>query len=214
MPAATMGPRAVRTSALIREHARDVFLAKGYFGTTIDDIADAAGVSRSSFYTYYPSKRDLLLALGTNTFEALDHVMGEMLELVADGDIDRVAEVVRVYLRYLDEHGAFMLVWGQAAFGDEQLRDSGLRARLATSKRFEQLLERLGWRRPTVGPGETGLALLVMAERYWFYWRYSGLAAPGGTCGPHPRGDRDRDDSGELRRATASQYPRNGEVRE
>jgi AcrR family transcriptional regulator len=178
MPAATMGPRAERTSALIREHARDVFLAKGYFGTTIDDIADAAGVSRSSFYTYYPSKRDLLLALGANTFEALDQLLDDMQDVVAAGGTDTVADVVRVYLRYLDEHGAFMLVWGQAAFGDEQLRASGLRARLATSKRFEQLLERLGWQPEPAGPGETGLALLVMAERYWFYWRYSGLAAP------------------------------------
>ena len=55
-PAPVMGRRAQRTSALIRDTARQVFLSKGYFGTTIDDIAEAAGVSRSSFYTYFPTK--------------------------------------------------------------------------------------------------------------------------------------------------------------
>lgn len=37
MPAPTMGRRAVRTSALIQEKARVVFLLKGYHGTNIED---------------------------------------------------------------------------------------------------------------------------------------------------------------------------------
>ena len=44
-PAKTMGPRALRTSGLIKECAREVFLAKGYFGTSVEEIAEAAGVS-------------------------------------------------------------------------------------------------------------------------------------------------------------------------
>jgi DNA-directed RNA polymerase specialized sigma24 family protein len=46
-PAPTVGPRAQRTTALLMDTARDVFLAKGYFGLRIDDIADAAGMSRA-----------------------------------------------------------------------------------------------------------------------------------------------------------------------
>jgi len=30
----------------------------------IDDIADAANVSRATFYTYFPTKNDILLAAG------------------------------------------------------------------------------------------------------------------------------------------------------
>src|SRR5205823_15099396 len=87
-PAPTIGPRAQRTTALIMDTAREVFLAKGYHGLRIDDIADAAGVSRASFYTYLPSKRDLLLALGQQTFEATDRALAEMdaLEAAWPGD--------------------------------------------------------------------------------------------------------------------------------
>ena len=35
-PAKTMGPRALRTSGLIKQHAREVFLAKGYYGTSVE----------------------------------------------------------------------------------------------------------------------------------------------------------------------------------
>jgi hypothetical protein len=44
--------------------AREVFLTRGYAGTTVDEIARIADVSRASFYAYFPSKREVLLALG------------------------------------------------------------------------------------------------------------------------------------------------------
>ena len=61
-PANPLGPRAQRTINRIIEATRDVFLTRGYSGTTIDEIARLADVSRASFYTYFPSKRDVLIA--------------------------------------------------------------------------------------------------------------------------------------------------------
>ena len=121
-PAKTMGPRALRTSGLIKERAREVFLAKGYYGTSVEEIAEAAGVSRASFYTYFPSKRDLLYSLGTDTYSALDGTSNEMRALEPTWSNDDVYEIVRIYLRFLEEHGAFMLVWSQATYGDERAR--------------------------------------------------------------------------------------------
>ncbi|MFI0423679.1 hypothetical protein C1I98_14160 [Spongiactinospora gelatinilytica] len=51
--------RATDEGALIRAAAK-VFRAKGYRNTTIDDIADAAGISRPTVYSYAKSKRWLL----------------------------------------------------------------------------------------------------------------------------------------------------------
>jgi DNA-directed RNA polymerase specialized sigma24 family protein len=56
MPAPTMGRRAVRTSALIQETAREVFLQKGYHGTNIEDIAEAAGISRAQRLIKLPTR--------------------------------------------------------------------------------------------------------------------------------------------------------------
>ncbi len=172
-PAKTMGPRALRTSGLIKERAREVFLAKGYYGTSVEEIAEAAGVSRASFYTYFPSKRDLLYSLGTDTYSALDGILNEMRALEATWSDDDVYEIVRIYLRFLEEHGAFMLVWSQATYGDEALAKTGMRTRLANARRFGQILQRLSGEEPDPDddPARFGLAILVMIDRYWSYWR-------------------------------------------
>ena len=44
----------------IWDAAMDLFAEKGFDETTIDDIAEAAGVSRRSFFRYFSSKSDLM----------------------------------------------------------------------------------------------------------------------------------------------------------
>jgi AcrR family transcriptional regulator len=39
--------------------ALDLFVSKGYDGTTMDDIAAAAGVARRSVFNYFPAKADI-----------------------------------------------------------------------------------------------------------------------------------------------------------
>jgi AcrR family transcriptional regulator len=172
MPAATMGRRAVRTSSLIQDKAREVFLERGYHGTKVEDIADAAGVSRASFYTYFPSKRDVLLALGTDAFQAMDKNLNDMQELVKEGDSDIVERVVRSYMELLDEHGGFILVWGQAGFEDPELRAAGMRSKLHSARRLARMF---GLDSGDDDPGLVGLALQVMIDRYWYYQQVAGL---------------------------------------
>jgi AcrR family transcriptional regulator len=178
-PAATSGPRAQRTTALIMATARDVFLAKGYHGLRIEDIADAAELSRASFYTYFASKRDLLLALGQQTYEATERALDEMEALETGWTPDRVYEIVRIYLAMLEDHGAFLLVWSQATYGDAELAADGVKARLSAGRRLGALVQRIACRDPgaddIADPARVGLALLVMIDRYWSYWRVNGF---------------------------------------
>ncbi len=51
-----------RTRRLIREHAMRLFREQGYAQTTIDQIAEAAEVSPSTFFRYFPTKEDVVLA--------------------------------------------------------------------------------------------------------------------------------------------------------
>jgi AcrR family transcriptional regulator len=50
-----------RTRAAIREHALRLFSEQGYAATTVDQIAEAADVSPSTFFRYFPAKEDVVL---------------------------------------------------------------------------------------------------------------------------------------------------------
>jgi AcrR family transcriptional regulator len=50
-----------RTRAELQRHALRLFRDRGYTATTVDDIAAAAEVSRSTFFRYFPSKEDVVL---------------------------------------------------------------------------------------------------------------------------------------------------------
>ena len=59
--AATRKGRA--TDEAFKEAARQVFARDGYLNAKISDIAAEAGRSAASFYNYYDTKADLLIAL-------------------------------------------------------------------------------------------------------------------------------------------------------
>jgi AcrR family transcriptional regulator len=50
-----------RTRAAIREHAFRLFREQGYDATTVEQIAEAAEVSPSTFFRYFPTKEDVVL---------------------------------------------------------------------------------------------------------------------------------------------------------
>src|ERR1700748_1289628 len=64
-----------RTRAAIREHALRLFREQGYYATTVEQIAEAAEVSPSTFFRYFPTKEDVVLqddfdVLGMETSQA------------------------------------------------------------------------------------------------------------------------------------------------
>lgn len=60
------------TSERIIEKGLKLFVKNGYEATTLDAIAEAAGISRRTFFYYFKSKEDILLTAHDNGFrEAL-----------------------------------------------------------------------------------------------------------------------------------------------
>jgi AcrR family transcriptional regulator len=163
-----LGPRANRTIAAILDAARHIFLVSGYTGTTIDDITRAAGVSRASFYTYFPSKRDVLLTLGADSLNAGMEMARALSDIPADWTIDDLAQWVDRYFRLLDEHGSFAFAWTQAAHRDEEIREAGQRGHLELCRRLGRGLASLGQRKGG-DYVETGLLMVSMLERGWSY---------------------------------------------
>jgi AcrR family transcriptional regulator len=50
------------TRARLERAALDLFARRGYDGTTVEDVAAAAGVSARTAFRYFPAKADLVFA--------------------------------------------------------------------------------------------------------------------------------------------------------
>ena len=100
-----MSPRAFtpqeseRIRARLHDAARDAFARRGLKGTTVDELARAAGISKGAFYRFYDGKESLLVALLSEYEAALQDRLAQAvaadpangLDLLVDASLDAVA---------------------------------------------------------------------------------------------------------------------------
>ena len=70
-----------QTRQRIAETGLTLFLANGYESTTLDAIAEAAGISRRTFFSYFKSKEEIVLAWQTGAWDAM---RAELLKVSPD----------------------------------------------------------------------------------------------------------------------------------
>jgi len=117
----------------LAEAACELFLERGYDATSVADITQRAGVSRSSFFNYFSSKSDVL-------WSGLDDRIGRAVDdLVAVPEDRQGGEVRRILTALVDGFAPDSLalaMTNSSAMGldDELERDAALRqARLAAA---------------------------------------------------------------------------------
>jgi AcrR family transcriptional regulator len=91
-----------KTRAAIQEHALRLFREQGYQATTVEQIADAAEVSPSTFFRYFPTKEDVVLhdELDPKLLAALREQPAEL------GSIEAIRRSMRVVFEGLSESEA------------------------------------------------------------------------------------------------------------
>jgi AcrR family transcriptional regulator len=161
-----LGPRSRRTVGRILDATPEVLLTRGNAGTTIDEIARVADVSRASFYTYFTTKRDVLLAVGAHS-AGVSEALVEALADVGPGRAELTSWVQR-FFDLLDVHGSFAFAWTQAAHEDEAIRTAGMHRHLALCRRLGVLLAATADRSVEM-PELTGLTAFSLMERSWNY---------------------------------------------
>jgi len=175
-PATDVGTKGLRTKTRILHEAKRLMLEKGYDATTISDITEASGIRRASFYTYFTSKQDVLLAIGHDAEEAGIAAAEGLRRLSRESSIADVALWVDEYFAFWDEHGSFVHAAFQAAYANPELREWSVNAEMWGARILDQALLKLrdGGRIPGVDPLIQGLAIQSMMERFWYHWRVAG----------------------------------------
>ena len=79
--ASVVAPHEIRRSAFVAA-AREAFFSHGYAGTTMSSIAATVGGSKTTLWSYFPSKQDLFVAVVDDLIETY----GAALEVPMDPD--------------------------------------------------------------------------------------------------------------------------------
>jgi TetR/AcrR family transcriptional repressor of mexJK operon len=81
--------RSVRKHKAILQAARTVFLRNGYLGTSVDEIAALAAVSKQTVYKHFADKERLFTEIVISTVnEASDQVSNEVFSVQDTGDVE------------------------------------------------------------------------------------------------------------------------------
>lgn len=96
------GQTKAETRARLLEAAREVFLAVGYRGATLDAIAARAGFTKGALYWHFPNKESLFLALVADSIESNFARIEAILKKHGD-DPDVLREAVGAYVDAIDE---------------------------------------------------------------------------------------------------------------
>jgi len=119
----------------IRDIALGLFLVRGYAKTSLASIAHAAGISRTTLFSYFPSKRELI-------WEEHDQRAAEIETAMDDGParpvVDMIVRGLLVSARYgVDEH-AVLAARLRVVEQDDELRAFAALAVKDTTKRVSE----------------------------------------------------------------------------
>lgn len=106
--------------------AKEVMASQGYFGTRVDDITDAAGLSHGAYYHYFDDKEQIVRVLASLALRSVS----ESFDVLPAGGIDdaSVRGWVRRHARSYSSEAAILGVWVDATSGDADARDESAAA--------------------------------------------------------------------------------------
>lgn len=123
------------------EVALSLFAEHGYPATTMDDIAEAAGVTKPLVYQHFESKRALYLELlDVFSVEMIDGIVRSTS--VAQGPRQQVEFGFAGYFQLMvDNENAFRLLYGRDAPDDRELGDALRRVEEAIAETIDPLID-------------------------------------------------------------------------
>ncbi len=97
-----------------------VFAHRGFHSTSMNDVADAAGVTKPVLYQHFDSKQDLYLALLDEAGARLRNAVRKAVANATSGK-EQTELGFKAYFRWVaEDHDAFLLLFGSRASRDEE----------------------------------------------------------------------------------------------
>ena len=122
----------------ILEAAEKLFAQKGFYSTTVGEIAEKAGIAKGTIYLYFRDKRDLF-------FSVLESKLDILLEKVEKGIqksktvSSRIEEAIGIHLKFLEENEDFFKI--MQSFPEEFKRKLGERLKGGLIERQSHYVE-------------------------------------------------------------------------
>ncbi len=161
-------PREARRRQLLNA-AHQVFVAHGFHGASMDEIAEVAEVSKPVLYQHFPGKRELYIALLDAHMDEFSDLLQQAINSTSDNKL-RVRATIRTYYEYIARDSqAFRLI-----FESDLLNDAEIGGRIeAFNAKFARRIADVVAEDTTLPPAQAllmGRAMAGMAQvsaRYW-----------------------------------------------
>ncbi len=147
-----------------------VFAERGYHSTSMNDVAEAAGVTKPVLYQHFLSKRELYR-------ELLGEIGGQLRDTIskasadAEGPRQQIERGFAAYFRFVADHNdAFRVLFGAGTRRDEEFAEEARRVEESIAETVAGLIEIEGisaQQQRLLGNGIVGLA--EGACRYWLH---------------------------------------------
>ena len=132
-------PRAVREQQLL-DIAKELFARKGYQGTSIEDIARGAGVTRPIVYDHFDSKDSLYLACVRGARNELERMFTEAAGASEDPG-EQLWGGINAYFEFIEgDPSAWDVLFGGGSAVAGTAAEEVMRLRFATVGRIAELL--------------------------------------------------------------------------
>lgn len=103
--------------------AQRLFTEKGYSYTSVQDIIEAAKISKGTFYNYFSSKNECIIAILENASEETTLKRKEIYSLQNESNLNILMEQMSIRMNVYREHNLFPLMISIIHSQDTELRD-------------------------------------------------------------------------------------------
>jgi AcrR family transcriptional regulator len=166
-------PRGRRSREQLLVAAREIFARDGFQAARITDIAERAGVSHGTFYTYFDSKDLIFRAL---ILQLQDDLLGREARAADEPELDPIASIERTnrrFLRAYERNHDLTLVWHQVAAIDPEVAAALTEAKQPFFARTQRAIikyQEQGIADPRIDPVYGSHAIASMVTEFAYSW--------------------------------------------